>query len=239
MRVVLIILVGGLAALNAPGQICVPGSGSPDGTAALYYRYIPSTPTYGRYEFFFRDRKSLSALSRQLVPDMRGKVLGANSAADDDFSLGLLFEDIGADTAARRRGEKGDLAFSYFVAWSPDSRWVFIEGGAHKFWHLTIYHSTDGRFGHVELPSGHSCAEYFHAHLPHPRIKRLTVSEKLAPNDYGPAKVCWLRNGVVAIDISYFLQEQDYSQLISDQRSIFYLVDCRAKPKATILGFCR
>jgi hypothetical protein len=237
MRIPLIFLLVAFAVYNAHVQVQVPNSIAPDCKAALYYRSMRSAPTGHAYRFFFRNPKSLSLLSDQLVPDVYGKVIGADPTVDYNWDTELLFEDIGDDAEAERHSEQRDAAFSYFVAWSPDSRWVSVEGGAHKFWHLMIYHLARGHFERVELPVERSFAEYFRAHLPHPNIEDLGASGRIPPRQYDPAKVCWLRNGIVAVDTyPYLLREKDYDATYAPS---LYCLDCRTKPRATISGFCR
>ena len=225
------------AVLHAQAQVRVPGSTSPNGKVALYYRSMPAPvpAKYEIYEFYFCATKTKAPLSAQLVPDTTGGVLGMDTAADDAFSSQMLFEQIAGDDEARRSTGKVNGASWSFVEWSPDSQWVSIEGGAHKFWHVTVYHLLEGGYVHVGLPRWHAFDAYFHERLPHPRIKRLGVSSKLASSD---ANVCWLENRILTVNADPYLFRQDAYQNMQGPE-FYYMLDCRRKDGAAITGFCR
>ena len=234
-----IFLLAMSAPLYAQAQVRVPRSTSPDGKVALYYRSTPASAPAKYFEFYFRATKTKEPLSAQLVPDTTGGVLGMDTAADDAWDSKMLFEQIAWSDEKRRIGGKVDSAAWSFVEWSPDSRWVSIEGGAHKFWQVTVYHLAEGRYAHVELPRWHAFDAFFRESLPHPRIKRLGASSKLASSDNGnyTANVCWLENGLLAANADPYLINQD--AYLNMRREFYYMLDCRPKDGVAITGFCR
>ena len=231
-----------LAALvpEAHAQIRVPGSTSSDQETALYYDSLPAPANDRKFEFYFLRSESLSRLSGQLVPDVSGKVLGADPAVMNDWDTGNLLKSIGDDIHSMRSGTPRDPAFSYYVAWSPDSRWVSIEGGAHKFWHWMVYHLVDGRFQQV-TPPNHEFVDYYRGHLPHLRIQHLGVKRRIPHRSYDPPCVCWPDNGIVAVDARQYLLDEEsyYDGSAPHPEQTFFFLDCRAKPVAKILGFCQ
>ena len=228
------------SALDAHAQVCVPGSASPDRRTALYYLSHPSAAEGRKFEFYFLRSKSLSRLSGQLVPDVSGRVLGEDPTTTDDFDNEILFEDIGHDVDSVQSGVQRDPAFSYYIAWSSDSRWVSVEGGAHKFWHWMVYHLVDGRFQQVALPD-YEFVDYYHDHLPHLHVPRRGVEGIIVHRSYDYPCVCWLGNGIAAVDARpYLLREDSYSDgSVPHPDRTFFSLDCRAKPRAKILGFCQ
>lgn len=218
----------------------VPGSTSPDGRVALYYSSTPAPPP-GKYEiygFYFCAVKTGSPLSAQLVPDTRGGVLGNDTAADDAFDSKMLFDQIAGDDERRRATGKVSGADSSFVTWSPDSRWVAIEGGAHKFWHMMVYHLVAGSYGKVALPRWRAYSAYFRDRLPHPRIKDLGAASKVTAKDGFTAYACWLGNGILAADsYPWLLRDDDYTKM--GDTDFYFILDCRAKNGAAITGLCR
>jgi hypothetical protein len=220
-----LILIAGLAivmAFNTQAQVAVPGSTSPDGTVALYYEHSASAPMNGGYAFYFRNTQSLSHLSGNLVPYVPAD-LTTTAAIDDDKSE-VLFNMIGSRFEAGRSHILWEVGFEYFVAWSPDSRWVSIEGGAHKFWCVMIYHSVEDHFQRIKLPDA-QFGEYFDTHKNELHVRDLGVAAAIRKIDaHDQAQVCWLQNGILAISARY--------------QNIYYLVNVSTNP-ATITGICK
>lgn len=237
------------AALQAHAQTLLPGSTSPDGKSALVYRMTPSQGYADACEFHFCDPKTLNATSEQLVPDVTGKVLGADPAVDYDADTGLLLELITHQAEAIRLRKLADPAFDRSVVWSADSNWVAIEGGAHKFWHLVVYHrvrsegagGTKGgdAFQRVELPRDAAFVKYCRTHradLQEKKLVTLPALKREGINGRRPLReemwVQWLKNGLLAVEAHpYVLREDDL------EKSFYFVLDCSANPKAMIAGF--
>jgi hypothetical protein len=165
-------------------------------------------------------------MSNQLVPDINA----SRSASIEEEETDLLFSEIARETDASRHGKKWDPAFAYFVLWSPDSQWVAVEGGAHKFWHLLVYHLTDGRFEQVKLPHYSDYTAYFRRHARNLMIRDFGLSEKVKKKGCVEAYTYWLQNGVLAVDAyPYLLREPEFEE------EFFFRLDCRKTP-AAILG---
>jgi hypothetical protein len=229
--------IASVIAFNVQAQTVVPDSMSPDGKTALYYRHLPSKPMNEGYELYFRDNQSVSPLSENLIPAVRTDC--TTDSAMDDMESGILLGGIGSHLEASRNHILWDPAFSYFVAWSPNSQWVSIEGGAHKFWRAMIYHSVDDRFARVMLPDSKFGA-YFNAHKNELHVQDLgasTAIRKISPRNYDYPNVCWLGNGILAINAyPYLLRNPDYLKL--ETHNLFFLLNVGTNP-ATITGFCK
>jgi hypothetical protein len=236
MRLILILaIVCALAFHPAFAQTLVTQSASPDRHVALYYDHLPSLPLNEGYKLYFRNTQSLLPLSENLIPAERTDY--TSDAAMDDMESGILLGEIGSLLeASRRRVLWG--AFQYFVTWSPDSQWVSIEGGAHKFWRTMIYHQVDGRFQRVALPSYKSFLDYFDDRKNDLHVADLGATatiHKIEPHDQ--AHACWLQNGVPAINAyPYLLSDPAYEK--RETHNLFFLLDARMNP-ATITGFCQ
>lgn len=226
MKTILATLLFACAACSAYSQILFPGSISPDGKVALFYQHNTGTNTDCPYDFYFRETTTLKSLCGQLVPPERKDLL----RQDDDSDTCELFERIADNNDAKRNGEIYDHALDCEIIWSQDSKWLSIDGGAHKFSHRMIYHSVEGKFEQVMLPEKHSFIDYFNSVLPNPEIKNFGVQDK-----------CWLSDGVIAVDsYPYLLLVPDYDRVREKAAGdLFFYLDCRTKSKATILGFCR
>jgi len=126
------------------------------------------------------------------------------------------------------------------VAWSADCNWVSIEGGAHKFWKLLVYHRVADRFEQVPLPDAKKFGDFFHGQKDHLVVQRAgakTAIQKISRRDYDYPQVCWLENGLLAVNtFPYLLRDADYERL--NDHAIFFLLDAATSP-ATITGFCR
>jgi hypothetical protein len=235
MRLFSILTIACVSAFHVSAQTIVPQSTSPNGKVALYYYHLPSVPLNEGYELYFRDTQSLSPLSGNLIPKTRtGYTM---DVAMDEEALDTLLSRIGSHFEAPRRHVLWDTGFEYFVAWSPDSQWVSIEGGAHKFWKVTIYHLKEGRFQRVMLFDP-QFSEYFDTHKIDLHVQDLGASSALRKIDaHDQAKVCWLQNGIAAINAyPYLLRDPDYGKLA--MHDLFFLLDAHTDP-ATITGFCR
>jgi hypothetical protein len=217
-------------------QLEVPGSASPDGKVALYYRHSSSQGMDGGYELNFRDRQSRAILSADLIPDVPPDLTTESAMGRQDSAI--LLGGIGAQLEAHRRHILWNPAFSSFVTWSPDSHWVSIEGGAHKFWRDMIYHSINGRFEQVRLPD-RQFAFYFESHKNDQVAERgaAVAIRKISARDYDYPNVCWLENGRPAINAyPYLLRDADYLKLTG--HDLFFVLDAHTNP-ASITGFCR
>jgi hypothetical protein len=221
--------------ISAQAQTLVPASTSPDHKFALYYEHPASALMNERYTFYFRNTRSLSVLSSQLAPPIRTD-LTTDSAMDDEDS-DILFDGIGSHFEAQHARIVWDTGFEYFVAWSPDSQWVSLEGGAHKFWRVMIYRQIAGRFQRVML-SDLQLGDYFKSHKDDLSIQDLGVAvtlHKISPHDQ--QNVCWLSNGTLAINAyPYLLRDSAYQKL--ETHDFFFVADAHTNP-ATITGFCR
>jgi hypothetical protein len=248
MRIFCIFAIASFLAFHISAQTLVPNSTSPDGKTALYYTHPPTIPLNDGYEVYFCDPHSLTPLSGNLIPKTGTDYTTA--VAMDEEELDTLLSRIGSHFEAPRRHVLWDTGFEYFVAWSPDSQWVSIEGGAHKFWKVTIYHLKEGRFQRVML-SDPQFSEYFNLHkndLQVPDLGAAAAIRKISPRNYDYPDVCWLGNGLLAINaLPYLLNDPEYEKLETrndpryenlDTQDFFYLLDTRTQP-ATITGFCR
>lgn len=234
MRLILISGFATIMAFNVQAQVVVPDSTSPDGKTALYYEHSASSAMNDGYEFYFRDPHSLSPLSRNLIPDVPTD-LTTDAAMDDDASKTLL-DMIGSHFEAAYAHIAWDAGIEYFVSWSPDSQWVSLEGGAHKFWRMMIYRQIAGRFQRVML-SDFQLGDYFESHKDDLSIQDLGVAvtlHKISPHDQ--QNVCWLSNGTLAINAyPYLLRDSAYQKL--ETHDFFFVLDAHTNP-ATITGFC-
>ncbi len=240
MRAVLL-LGFALCGLRAEGQTLVPGSTSPDGQIALFYQIIPGMPYGAKCEFYFRDAYSLAPLSDQLVP--KEKILN-DGTLDKGLSSDptLLFVMIGSSLEFKRTGRLFDPGFSYFVSWSLDSRWVAIEGGAHKFWDAMILHRTGNRFRTVEpsvMKIAPACEAYFHAHKDPLQVQTLDVSKHLFQRNYDFQEVCWMDNGLVALGSFEMLFNDPANRSHIVPENVYFLVDWRSDPKPRVVGLAR
>ena len=237
MRACWLILLLAWTVANASADTRLPGSTSPDGRVALYYAPLPPAGGSHSFEFYLRDPRTQKPLSGQLVPAV-GVV---NAPTDADFSTELLFQRIGDDAERMQSGEQRDAAFSYAVVWSPDSRCVAIEGGAHKFWHLKLSHRVKGSFQGTDLPPGDAFVDYYRAQSPHPRVKQAGVERKLRRRSGEfpdrPSYVCWLNNRTLAVSTyPYLLKEEDYPGKFGGEP--FFMLDLQGDSVPAIRGFC-
>ena len=129
----------------------MPKSRSPDGKFALYYEpFLHGAVGSPEFTIYFRDA-GLARVSAQLDPDFGdnypGKPGGSWKPADEENGdTQSLLDMICRCNEFHLRKELFDSGFFYNVTWAPDSHWVVIEGGAHKFWHLAAYHLENGEF---------------------------------------------------------------------------------------------
>jgi hypothetical protein len=235
MRLFSLVLMAFVYSFHVSAQTLVPGSTSPDGKTALYYTHLPTMPLNDGYEVYFCNPHSLAPLSENLIPKTRTDYTTA--VAMDEEELDTLLSRIGSHLEAPRRHVLWDIGFEYFVAWSPDSQWVSIEGGAHKFWKVTIYHLKEGLFQRVMLFDP-QFSEYFDTHKNDLHVQDLGASSAIRKIDaHDQSKVCWLQNGIAVINAyPYLLRDPDYGKL--EMYDLFFLLDARTNP-AMITGFCR
>jgi hypothetical protein len=223
--------------VSAQGQTIVPNSTSPDGSVALYYEHSSSKPIDEGYKFYFRNPQTLSAFSAQLNPDVPNDLTTASDM--DAQSSAILLGAIGSHFEALRHHILWDPALTCEVAWSTNSKWISIEGGAHRFWMALIYHSVDGRFQRVLLPD-FRFAVYFDAHMTNLQIPdrgAAAAIRKITPRLRRPKRLlAGKRHRGHFNAYPYLLRDADYEKLA--RHDLFFVVDAHTN-LATITGFCR
>jgi hypothetical protein len=236
MRPVLLLLILGLARLNGADPVLVPGSTSPDGKTALYYFHDPAKELNDGYQLLFGDAKSFLPFSGDLMPDVPRDLTNPDAMRKADAAI--LLGGIAAHYEAGRQHVLWDPAFTSDVAWSPDSQWVSIDGGAHKFWDAVVYHRWHGDFRPVPLPTA-EFEKYFDQHKKNlivPDQGALAGIRKISTRNYDYPGVCWLGNGRLAINaFPYLLRNADYNKL--ETKDLFFVLDAKLSP-AVITGFC-
>jgi hypothetical protein len=216
--------------LGTPTPRLVPESTSPDGKTALYYVHDPAKQLNDGYEMFFGDVASQTPLSSNLIPLAAEDLTKPHAMEALDTSI--LLGGIASHFEAPRQHVRWDSGFSYHVVWSPDSTWVSIEGGAHKFWATRIYHHLHGDFQTIGLPGNDRFQKYFfdRQDVLASLCRDLGVSatiRKRSTNKNDPPRVCWLQDGELAINPYAYLFREDF----------FFVLDARTDP-AAITGFC-
>ena len=244
MRALLLFALTYSFALAAPnnGPTKVPWSGSADGKFALFY--TPSKDAEDTLGFFLYFREdSMAPASAQLIPAMRdqrpdGKPFDRKEVNDLDTQA--LLSRICLRNEFHLQKELFDPAFSYSVTWTPDSQWVVIEGGAHKFWHMVAYHFAGGRFRQVDLATLSSQIEsYFTTHMAKPAFQELGIKKSISAKggeNHESSYVAWLEDGRLAVlGYPFLLQNGDFNRL-QEKGVIYFLVDCRDPRHAEVIA---
>jgi hypothetical protein len=231
MRIALIIVICSFVPVIADDSVMVPGSISPDGKMALFYLHVPPKDLSGGYKMFWGKAKSHLPSSSELIPVVPSD-LTAPTAMEAEVTSTLLSR-IASGVEAYRQHVVWDVGFVYFISWSADSRWVSIDGGAHKFWATRIYHREKEEFKPIDIPDSKRFEKYFYDRQDAlPSLIRDRIAEarlrNASPHTDVSAFVCWLDNGELAINANPYLFRGDF----------FFVLNARTNP-ATIIGFCR
>jgi hypothetical protein len=226
----------------------MPKSRSLDGKFALYYQPVlhgaAGSPEFTVY-FCGPGRAQASA---QIDPDFGNDYLGKPGVSWKPEQLNKwdtqgLLDMICRCNEFHLKGELFDSGFFYSVTWTPDSRWVVIEGGAHKFWHMAAYHFADGQFREVDLATLSSQIEsYFAAHRDEPAFQELGINKEITSKwskNHESHYVTWLEDGRFAVlGYSFLLLNDDFNRL-REKGEIYFLVDCRNPYHAKVMGMAR
>jgi hypothetical protein len=176
------------------------------------------------------------------VPDIQGKVLGAGDwKTDDDFDSQHLLEEVAWYNESKRTGEIFDSAFSD-AQWSPDSLWVSIEGGSHKFWHMQVYHLDQNLIRQVDLSQlSKLVSDYYNAN-PNLHIQSMGIDAKIKAirhRNYDWAYVGWMGNGLFAVNgYPFFLNDPHFEQM-REHGELYFLIDCRDPKNLHVTGVSR
>jgi hypothetical protein len=233
MRIVLILLICGFSPVTAGDPVRVPRSVSPDGKTALYYYHDPAKGLNEGYEFLFGDAKSFLPSSSNLMPSVPQDC--TTTTAMEKMDSAMLLGGIGAHFEAARQNILWDPAFAYRIAWSPDSQWVSIEGGSHKFWKVLAYHHHQGDYQSVALRD-ETFQKYFDEYQPEnvadrgaaAAIRRISTQDEI--NAY------WLGNGELAMNVfPFLLRDARYQRM--DMGDLFFVIRFR-EDSAAITGYC-
>jgi hypothetical protein len=224
-------------------------STSPDGKTDLYYRMTYPKKRDPAPEFFLI-RKDLLTETKELSyqsPNylQRDFSFDKTTGVDDDE---MLLREIANNILWKRKGEDFDGAFCYYVNWSPDSKWVSIDGGAHNFERLIVYHWDGTNCVMIHLPDWKEKEAYVKDYSI-TNVEELGVEKMIQKNVVIPRSsnnfiessfACWLSNGIIAYSthptICDLLHNRDE---IAPSAPPYFLIDCKTQPKATIIGFAK
>jgi hypothetical protein len=246
MRMLLLLALSCRMALAAPDVVPteMPKSRSLDGKFALYYQPVlhgaAGSPEFTVY-FCGPGRAQASA---QIDPDFGNDYLGKPGVSWKPEQLNKWDTQVLLDMICRcnefhLKGELFDSGFGYSVNWTPDSRWVVIVGGAHKFWHVAAYHFADGEFREVDLATLSSqIKSFFTAQLSAPTFQEIGIDKGLTAKwgeDHKSHDVLWLEDGRLAVlGYPFLLLNDDFNRL-EEKGEIYFLVDCR-RSHAKVIG---
>jgi hypothetical protein len=221
----------------------VPESRSPEGKFALYYKPPQQTGDTVDFSLYFCDKDGVRA-SQQLIPDLGAKTFVGGPGdlkAADDFETQTLLSQICLGNEFHLRKQLFDPAFSYSVTWTFDTRWVVIEGGAHKFWHMAAYRRSGDQFLQIDLSHlREAIARYLKAHQSNSSVQQLGVEQKVKAirhRNYDWAYVGWLGDGVFAVDgYPFLLNDPDYGSLRATDGEVYFVVNCSDPRQPTVTG---
>jgi hypothetical protein len=239
----LILAVASFFPLRA-GWTEIPETRSPDGQYSLFYRKAAKTPDDPPYQIFFLG-PGHSFASAELVPDLRGKIIGqpGDWKTMDDFDSQILLNALASRTEAFQTKAQVDPAFSRTVQWTPDSLWASLEGGSHKFWHMEAWHLAHGSFEQVNLSREATLiGDYFETRAGSHAIQDLGMERKVKAirhRSYDRAYITWLRDGVVAVDgYPFLLNDSRFGALRETIGEVYFLLDCHDLSKPRVIGIC-
>jgi hypothetical protein len=228
------------------GSTEVPNSRSPDGKFALYYENFPQGEAGSpEYAVYFRDER-LAKASAQINPDFGNNYLGKPGVSWKTDELNTwdtqeLLNMICRCNEFHLRRELFDSGFFYSVTWTSDSQWVVIEGGAHKFWHMAVYHFVDGQFRQIDLAMLSSqIKDYFAAHMTASAFQELGVNKSITAK-WGPNHeshyVIWLGDGRFAVlGYPFLLLNGDFVDRLREKGEIYFVVTCQDPPHARVVA---
>jgi hypothetical protein len=234
-------------ALAAPDVVPteMPKSRSPDEKFALYYEpFLQGAAGSPEFTVYFRG-PGLARASAQLDPDFGNNYPGKPGGVwkpdeENTFDTQALFNMICRCNEFHLRKRLFDSGFSYSVMWTPDSKWVAMEGGAHKFWHMVAYHFEGGEFRQVDLAALSSQIDsYFSAQMPTPTFQELGINKGITAkwgDNHESHYVIWLGDGRFAVLGYPFLVNNGHFNSLREKGEIFFLVDCRDPRHPVVTG---
>jgi len=238
---------------NFPSPV-IPFSTSPDGKTAVYYRIAHPTSNNPESEFYLLSTENPSSsddLSAKSLCSLEKDFTETNPNQVDPFDdKKLLLDQIAGEEDGKRVGARPDLASSYYINWSADSRWISIDGGAHKFEKLIVYHWDGTNCSLIHLPNWEEKETRVRKSKSKGRVEKLEVEKRIQQN-VGRSKssnnfiessyACWVGNGVIAYstypticDLMHHSEENT-----PENTPPYFLINCATKPKATIEGFAK
>jgi hypothetical protein len=223
----------------------VPKSRSPDGTFALYYEPFPNRLAGSPEVAISFSRNGTARASAQLSPDFGNNYPGKPGIVwgpdkEDAWDTQALLDMICRSHEFHLRGERFDSGFSYNVTWTLDSRWVVVEGGAHKFWHMVVYHFAGGQFRQVDLATLSSQIEsYVAAQAAAPKFQELGIQKALDAKwgaGHEEQYVIWLDDGRLAVlGYPFLLSNANFGRL-EEKGATYFLVDSLNPLHAKVTG---